>query len=216
MTDRDHFAAAALTGLLAQGDDGSFSEESYAVAAYRWADAMLRVRDSRTADKPNHDAAPAATADADRGCTDKADSRPGEGTGDTPVTEPMPKEKLAEVSDRTDPVPYAKTYENLGFAPTKRDTTPPRNGTPQDGSLQGEGSVPDSRIANEPVAWALICGDCVDSTFTDRDEAVEWASGMIPPAQIVPLYRHPPATLTDAERLGAANSGEDRRSGGGE
>lgn len=41
---RDHFAAAALTGLLAQGDDGSFSEESYTRAAYRWADAMLRHR----------------------------------------------------------------------------------------------------------------------------------------------------------------------------
>lgn len=44
-TLRDTFAAAALTGLLAQGDDGSFSEESYARAAYRWADAMLRERD---------------------------------------------------------------------------------------------------------------------------------------------------------------------------
>lgn len=44
MTLRDNFAAAALTGLLAQGDDGSFSEESYARAAYRWADAMLRER----------------------------------------------------------------------------------------------------------------------------------------------------------------------------
>lgn len=57
MTDRDHFAAAALTGLLAQGDDGSFSEESYARAAYRWADAMLRERE-----RTNHDAAPAARA----------------------------------------------------------------------------------------------------------------------------------------------------------
>ena len=44
MDDRDTFAAAALTGLLAQGDDGSFSEESYARASYRWADAMLRER----------------------------------------------------------------------------------------------------------------------------------------------------------------------------
>jgi hypothetical protein len=44
MNDRDTFAAAALTGLLAQGDDGSFSEESYARGAYRWADAMLRCR----------------------------------------------------------------------------------------------------------------------------------------------------------------------------
>lgn len=45
MTDRDTFAAAALTGLLAQGDDGSFSEESYVRAAYRWADVMLRERE---------------------------------------------------------------------------------------------------------------------------------------------------------------------------
>lgn len=44
MTDRDYFAAAALTGLLAQGDDGSFSEASYVRAAHRWADAMLRER----------------------------------------------------------------------------------------------------------------------------------------------------------------------------
>ena len=60
ITLRDTFAASALTGLLAQGDDGSFSEESYARAAYRWADVMLRERG---------------------------------------VTEPLPKEKRAEVSD---------------------------------------------------------------------------------------------------------------------
>lgn len=60
MNDRDTFAAAALTGLLAEGDDGSFSEESYARAAYRLADAMLDFRDSRIAKETNHDAAPAA------------------------------------------------------------------------------------------------------------------------------------------------------------
>lgn len=49
MNDRDTFAAAALTGLLAQGDDGSFSEESYVRAAYRWADVMLRERDKQPA-----------------------------------------------------------------------------------------------------------------------------------------------------------------------
>lgn len=79
--------------------------------------------------RKNLDAAPAATADAERGCTDKADSRPGEGTGDTPA---------------------------------KRDTTPPRNGT---------------------AAWGSVQGGC---------------------------------TLTETERLGAANSGDDRRSVGGE
>jgi hypothetical protein len=49
---RDTFAAAALTGLLAQGDDGSFSEESYARAAYRWADAMLGYRKKNDAGFP--------------------------------------------------------------------------------------------------------------------------------------------------------------------
>jgi len=52
--------------------------------------------------------------------------------------------------------------------------------------------------AGSVVAWAIVCGDCVDSTFCDRDEAVQWACGLIPPPQIVPLYRSP--TLTDAER----------------
>jgi hypothetical protein len=52
------------------------------------------------------------------------------------------------------------------------------------------------------VAWAVVCGDCVDSTFTDRDEAVAWASGLIPPAHIVPLYRrHDAMTLTNNERV---------------
>ena len=49
-------------------------------------------------------------------------------------------------------------------------------------SVASDGSV---------VAWAVVSGDCVDSTFTDRDEAVEWAYALIPPPQIVPLYRHP-------------------------
>ena len=97
---RDTFAAAALTGLLAQGDDGSFSEESYARAAYRWADAMLRERGNHPANpdsSTNHDAAPAAKArtDADRNRTDKAAIRPGEGTGDS-----------------TGPVAWALVYPN--------------------------------------------------------------------------------------------------------
>lgn len=98
MNDRDHFAAAALAGLVAQGDDPVLSQQCE--YAYRIADAMLRERA-----KTNHDAAPEAIAgtpgtgdtdhgaspeaiariDADRGRTDKADFRPGKGTGDTPA-----------------------------------------------------------------------------------------------------------------------------------
>ena len=45
MTDRDHFAAAALTGLLAQ-DAGDSPNDGRAVAvAYEWADAMLAARE---------------------------------------------------------------------------------------------------------------------------------------------------------------------------
>lgn len=108
--------------------------------------------------RKNLDAAPAARADAERGCTDKADSRPGEGTGDT----------LA-----------------------KRDTTPPRNGTPADGSVQGGCTL----------------------TETER-EAMQIAVEYVGSAYQV---EHHAATLRGLlERMGAANSGEDRRSGCGE
>jgi hypothetical protein len=53
MTDRDHFAAAALTGWLAS-QQTVISQAEMAQRAYRYADAMLRERGQE-----NHDAAPA-------------------------------------------------------------------------------------------------------------------------------------------------------------
>lgn len=50
ITLRDTFAAAALTGLLAQGDDADFPENTYWAAAYRMADAMLRERHTAVRD----------------------------------------------------------------------------------------------------------------------------------------------------------------------
>ena len=44
MTDRDHFAAAALTGLLARG---LLQSNLLAADAYKVADAMLRERERR-------------------------------------------------------------------------------------------------------------------------------------------------------------------------
>jgi hypothetical protein len=97
MTDRDYFAAAALTRGM-----GVLGYEQIAKSCYEMADAMIRER-SRTgqvaADTPpqsragtNHDALPEAIArkDADRHRTDKAASRPGEGTGNTPQTHATP------------------------------------------------------------------------------------------------------------------------------
>jgi len=45
MTDRDTFAAAALTGLLADdGDRTDHAMPNFTARAYEWADAMLRER----------------------------------------------------------------------------------------------------------------------------------------------------------------------------
>jgi hypothetical protein len=82
MTDRDHFAAAALTGLLTSDDVGEESNafgQAICQSAYLWADAMLRERA-----KTNHDAAPAARAAPSES---SAPLGKGLGTGDT--TEPV-------------------------------------------------------------------------------------------------------------------------------
>jgi len=92
MNDRDHFAAAALAGLLAAPTDKDRDMGYWARLSYEAADAMLRER-------TNHDAAPAARAQTDSATgepgggggsdrTDKPATRPAVGTGDTqePVT----------------------------------------------------------------------------------------------------------------------------------
>ena len=65
MNDRDHFAAAALTGLLASTGKYSNGEPiDYAATAYQFACAMLRERErTKVIDasfSTNHDAVPAA------------------------------------------------------------------------------------------------------------------------------------------------------------
>ena len=76
MTDRDHFAAAALTGLLSQCAAEDREAAETAAAAMRYADAMLRERA-----KTNHDAAPAAIVPEPE--PPAARRRPAGGTGDT-------------------------------------------------------------------------------------------------------------------------------------
>jgi hypothetical protein len=71
MEDRDHFAAAALTGLLANEGEGPSLSNTCAYA-YRIADAMLRERERN-------------------GAVSSRET--------VPVTEPTPKEKRAEISE---------------------------------------------------------------------------------------------------------------------
>jgi hypothetical protein len=79
VTDRDHFAAAALSGLMANPNNNDSTADTIRFWAWNWADAMLRERE-----RTNHDAAPAARAP-----TDASPLRPdqgvtvGMGTGDT-------------------------------------------------------------------------------------------------------------------------------------
>ena len=123
MTDRDTFAAAALTGLLSQWKvtPGNQSPEMAAltvVSAYQLAEAMLRER-SRAGqnssegtgsaakcterDSANHDAAPAAIAESDEDRTDKAaTSHRRDGTGDTPATHATPPQG-SEPREGTEP-----------------------------------------------------------------------------------------------------------------
>lgn len=210
MTDRDHFAAAALTGLLAQGDDGSFSEESYARAAFRWADVMLRerlrngaVRGCETVQPAtNHDVAPAAKAVSDEDRTDKAAaSHRDDGTGDTPVTEPMPKGNRAEVSSTThDAVPAAidqlpaGDHASVGGGSDRNDKPAPRPAV-----VTGD--------TQEPVAWAVIPGTVLAGrawrVTLDREEAEQLSCGAM---LVVPLYEQPQPKLTDAEREAIADA----------
>jgi len=74
MTDRDYFAAAALTRGM-----GVLGREQIAKSCYEMADAMLRERE-----QTNHDAVPEAIADGQG--RDSPDTPDHVGTGDIPVS----------------------------------------------------------------------------------------------------------------------------------
>jgi hypothetical protein len=103
---RDTFAAAALTGLLS--NIPRFQLGVIAVQAYDIADEMLRERErhhfpglgNMVQNTTNHDAVPEARArDADRVRTDKATTRPGEGTGNTPTLSESEREAIEQMLD---------------------------------------------------------------------------------------------------------------------
>ena len=177
MTDRDHFAAAALTGLLAQGDDGSFSEESYVRGAYRWADAMLRERA-----KTNHDAAPAATAQD-------------LGTGDT--TKPI----KGGVSDRSKPINGPDPDSRVWETPVH---TPAPHATPGEGSERRECTEPVAwavRYRHGDTGIVDLCRTLADCRAKWSNRTTDyWLYEPLyrhPPCQDVSQKN---LTLTDAER----------------
>lgn len=127
MTDRDHFAAAALTGLLAGKEHNrDIDGADHTATAYYIADAMLRERERR-------------------------------------VTEPMPKEKRAEVSDKMQPVAWAVVSDN------KREIdcefVYPDEATAGDVALDSNGGV-----------VPLYAHPCMALTAAER-EAIHWVVG---------------------------------------
>jgi len=63
MTDRDTFAAAALTGLVGSKADLEDTMQGVCDSAYRWADAMLRERARNSAVDDCETVGPAPAAD---------------------------------------------------------------------------------------------------------------------------------------------------------
>lgn len=125
---RDHFAAAAMAGLIAEGGDWRLDYIGRpCMRAYEWADAMLRERE-----RTIHGASPEARARTDGGSvgTDKAEPLTHRGTGDT----------LSPIAKRETDSPQAVA------------STPPTHATPGDGTSQGRCTLtPEER---ESVIWA--------------------------------------------------------------
>jgi len=148
---RDTFAAAALTGLLMNGD---YSTDSIPSLAYSMADAMLRERGTAVRDNC------VSANNPEIGC---------------PVTEPMPKDKRAEVSDwrshirpldAADRHALQKCDEAWGIV---HDAVPAAIvSTPDENSLHAASELGNPGAASrqcevtgnthQPVAWAVYCG----------------------------------------------------------
>lgn len=203
MTDRDTFAAAALTGMMARV---AGKAESFAEAAYKLADAMLRERDKEQSHQDNR--SQPSKRKWVHGCTGILwDGEVGmEETDDGPVykigdgkTEWDDLPTLVK-STNHDAVPeaIAKSCDDCGPQATpelgNHVLAPPQDGT---GDTQG------------PVAWAVMANDWFHDVRLSEDGA-EWYSSYLNnkagkgKCRVVPLYRQPQPTLTDAEREAVA------------
>ena len=180
MDDRDHFAAAALTGILDKADAGkdlaAWWPEMACNAAYRWADAMLRERAAKRGPIP-----PAPV------------SRPAE----TRASGVEWAQAWSCDLGRRVTAEEERKMANHDASPEATACTDAATGEP--GGGKGTGST------TEPVAWA-VC----DATWYHDVRLSQWtaeghaahmnaASGKCV-YKAVPLYRQPQAMLTEEER----------------
>ena len=174
---RDHFAAAAMAGLIAEGGDWRLDYIGRpCIRAYEWADAMLRERE-----RTNHGALPEAIARTDGGSvgTDKAEPLTHQGTGDTfsPILKretDSPQAVAWRAFDTDGSEAVYSLYEqaraaadewNWSVEPLYR--TPEPHATPGDGTSHGGCTLtPEEREALATALFELdsICEtDCADA-----------------------------------------------------
>jgi hypothetical protein len=170
---RDTFAAAALTGLLANPRHDEDNIEEICHWAWSWADAMLRERE-----RTKHDAVPAARAQLPEGVhasegggsdrTDKAAPRPAVGTGNTQEGREIGPELVARIRH------VADSLEAIA---------------------RGEVDSPQPFAA----AYAVYLHGEYDSSYgpDSIDEALEIAAECS--GEVVPLYRTPQSHATPGE-----------------
>ena len=203
MTDRDTFAAAALTGLLASRSD---IDDEAAGRAYLIADAMLRERE-----KTNHDAVPEARANGQG--RDNPDTPDHVGTGNTQQPKPFVLERDVDVSGVSGTGVVAQGVEFADGTVALRWTSKwPTSVVFHERGIEAVLAVHGHSGATRlvwgsqchdfagntqgPIAWAVITDRGVESVY--NLEAVAMDRAAYCGGDVIPLYRSP--ALTDAER----------------
>ena len=225
MTDRDHFAASALTGLCSMPPmSGPDKPHDFAAMAYAYADAMLRCRGGGDCPSPdnvhctvNHDAAPAARAPEPEP-EPAARRRPAGGTGDTRSVDAYARfagTVMAWISEATSA--YAAScrsdggrkimaeacsrcwdaFDRIAY-PTDHGASPEARASGDSDRTDKAAPRPSEGTGDTPVAEnATTAEPAAWATFYPNGSTASVYVGRKPP-HAEPLYRSP--TLTDAER----------------
>lgn len=226
MTDRDTFAAAALTGYTANPAWDDAAASIVAEQAYADADAMLAER-SRTGQKMTESDIPHAVCPVRDSSTnnDAATVEPGGSVGLSPGSSSDPINRNAE---RESPRRECgeSSLRDVSQLDNSRAAGGPEHSYVIDGvdrpvsyaetdekrvfyDTKRDTTEPRNGALGEPVAWAVMQNDWYHGAHLDYSKAVSLATaanvaGAKNPWNVVPLYRSP--TLTDAERADIATA----------
>jgi hypothetical protein len=167
MTDRDHFAAAALTGLMANPKNNDTTADTIRFWAWNWADAMLRERERVTEPLLKEKQAEVSAA---------------------PVSRP-PETRASFSATNHGAAPAARAQLPTGdHASGGSGSVGTDNADPL--TRWGTGDT------QEPVAWGVATSCGVIATSISRIDAVDMQSDYECETEVVPLYRSPTLAAT--------------------